>query len=71
MRVALYSKMRGDWIFVAEDTCGEHERQDFRDAAIRFAESDRSFGQERDYVYVVMRGVPPKYIHNLDVWEKL
>ena len=73
IRSALYAKDSGHeyWRLIATDYLEEHERQDFRDAAIRFEESDRSFGQERAYVYVVLRGLPPRFVYNMDIWEKL
>lgn len=73
IRCALYVKHEGDtaWRFVATDHCDECERQDFKDAAILFAESDRSFGFNTEYMYVVAYGVIPSSIREMSRWPKL
>jgi len=75
MRIALYYRDKstdGGWHFVSIDQCCEGERQDFRDAAVRFSESDLSFGQVREYVYVVAHA-EPGFISGkrMQAWEKL
>ena len=70
---ALYVKDKGEdvWCFVATDYLEEHERQDFRDAAMLFVESDLSFGFDREYVYVVAKSAMPRFIYNMEEREKL
>ena len=75
IRCALYvhTSHDPDWTFVAIDHLEEREREDFRYAAIRFAESDRSFGGDSSYAYLVMKGIPPTCIpvKEMYAWEKL
>ena len=72
-RIALYAKSKGDdaWHFVATDHCDQHEREDFRQAAVLFHESDLSFGFDTEYVYVVACGVMPSSIREMSTWMKV
>ena len=75
MRIALYYKDKDTplgWHIVSADQCCECERQDMRNAAVLFHESDLSFGFDRQYVYVVT-DTAPGFISNkrMLTWEKL